>query len=404
MMMYTSLLVLALIGSVSARCDNSCSGHGVCLFDDVCQCYDNYGIGMGHDSGDCSERICPYEIAWVDTPDVEGNFHKYAECAGKGVCDRASGQCQCFEGYEGKGCQRATCPNSCSGHGTCEYIEDLGFASPYHDSVTEKRAWLDSAEHPLGSMPTEYHGWDKHKHRGCVCDALYGDVDCSKRMCPYVTDVLDQRDNLLIADDYQVQQLVFVPYFDDSNAPLAAADGGAASLVGQTFALTFKSKLNETFTTIPIVFADVTAADEEADMFNDIKQALLHLPNKVIDGVSVRRGLVRTASGTESSVATTAAGWYSIDITFSGDSVQGPQNLLWVEAIECASGCTPKITGLDARTKATLADPSHTIEQQSSHFHSFECGRRGKCDYATGICKCFAGYSGDSCHTLTTLV
>jgi hypothetical protein len=60
------------------------SGHGTCLTDDVCKCYDNWGVGLSHDSGDCSERICPYELAWVDNPDRTGKFHKYAECAGRG--------------------------------------------------------------------------------------------------------------------------------------------------------------------------------------------------------------------------------------------------------------------------------------------------------------------------------
>ena len=44
------------------RCDNACSGHGFCMTDDVCDCYDNFGVGMSMDSGDCSDMICPFEI------------------------------------------------------------------------------------------------------------------------------------------------------------------------------------------------------------------------------------------------------------------------------------------------------------------------------------------------------
>jgi hypothetical protein len=35
--------------------------------------------------------------------------HFYAECSGKGLCDRAAGVCKCFDGYEGGACQRSEC-------------------------------------------------------------------------------------------------------------------------------------------------------------------------------------------------------------------------------------------------------------------------------------------------------
>jgi len=370
--MFTRVLLFsAFLATAAANCDNNCSGHGTCLTDDVCRCYDNWGNGLSHDSGDCSDRICPFELAWVDQPNRQGKFHKYAECAGRGICNRDSGECQCFDGYEGKGCQRTTCPNDCSGHGTCEYIEDM--------SITEE--WAVYTRTEANRKTFDYHNWDEGKVRGCVCDATYGDIDCSKRMCPYANDVLDVRDNLLVDTKYQTQQLNF--------QALDLSSAGDTSLNGKTFALTFRSKLNETFTTIPIVFK----GDDLPDFVNDIQLALLNLPNRVIDGVTVTGNNRLDAE---------QPGLVSIDITFTGEGVQGPQNKILVEDYECGNGCTPKIDGLELQTRYS-GHVSNNTENVLADYNSYECGRRGKCDYNTGLCSCFTGYSGCACQVLTTL-
>nr|BAH60835.1 tubular mastigoneme protein [Ochromonas danica] len=365
-MFQARLLVLALcFAGIMAACDNNCSGHGTCSTDDVCECYDNWGVGLSHDSGDCSDRICPYELAWVDTPDNTVAFHKYAECANRGICNRETGECQCFDGYEGKGCQRSTCPNACSGHGTCEYIEELAFGETWNDY--SKQYFIEDPK----TFP--YHGWDNRKIRTCVCDPTYGDVDCSKRLCPYGNDVLDIQDNSIITN-YQIQQIRI------------KAINQLQGLRTQTFALTFKSKLNETFTTYPIVFDD----SDLNDFVHDVQLALLKLPNRVIDGVSVAAN------------RDYATDYLNLNITFTGNNVQGKQNLLVVESYECSDGCTPKITGIDVQT---LYNQKHSniSEVLAADYYSFECGRRGKCDYNTGLCNCFTGYTGDNCNTMTTL-
>jgi hypothetical protein len=33
--------------------------------------------------------------------------HYYQECSNKGVCDRGTGVCQCYDGYTGSSCQRS---------------------------------------------------------------------------------------------------------------------------------------------------------------------------------------------------------------------------------------------------------------------------------------------------------
>lgn len=352
---------------VHGACDNQCSGHGSCETDDVCNCYDNWGLGLAHDTGDCSDRICPFEIAWVETPNIDGKFHHYAECAGRGICDRSSGLCECFDGYEGKACQRTTCPNDCSGHGTCEYIEDLPYGVVWNQYDTD---------HFYNDPKTfSYYRWDSRKIRGCLCDAQYADVDCSKRMCPYGNDILAVHDNVLNSANNQKQRIRFeVNPFTN------------AAMQGKSFALTFTSKLNESFTTYPLNFD----YDNQADFVVDVRLALVSLPNKIIDDCEV-------------SVQEDDTDTFDIVIEFSGDAVQGTQHLLTVEAYECADGCTPKITGLPVDTKVDT-DPSTVSQTQESELNSYECGRRGKCDYSTGLCQCFEGYTGENCNTQTTLV
>lgn len=45
------------------------------------------------------------------------------ECSDAGLCDRDTGECRCFDGYDGSACQRSACPNDCSGHGQCRSNE-----------------------------------------------------------------------------------------------------------------------------------------------------------------------------------------------------------------------------------------------------------------------------------------
>merc|ERR1719183_210764 len=314
-MMKTSVAFLASIATVQAACDNQCSGHGSCMVDDVCDCYDNWGVGLGAslgESGDCSDRVCPFEIAWVDSPNSDGSFHNYAECSGKGLCDRGSGLCECFDGYEGKACSRSSCPNDCSGHGTCEYINDLALGSVYGQrgvSNFESYAYNRIA----------YEEWDSLKSRQCVCDAQYTDVDCSKRMCPHGDDVLDVKENLLVTERAQTQYITLIQEEDEF-------DGDTR----QTFALTFKSRLNETFTTYPI---STKGTANEAELRDDVHLALLTLPNKVIDKceVKVYNKVVVEPTGQADLSAIgptyhpTMKRQTDIEVVFSGDAVQGPQ-------------------------------------------------------------------------------
>ena len=131
---------------VSSSCAgmNDCSGHGVCGLSSTCECFAGWGASSDittYRSPDCSARVCPAEISWGDLPAYKSHQiinHQLSECSDKGICDRQSGNCMCFEGYQGKACEKMKCPNACSGHGVCMTLSRLArqrIALPLTDYV-----------------------------------------------------------------------------------------------------------------------------------------------------------------------------------------------------------------------------------------------------------------------------
>ena len=74
---------------------------------------------------DCSKRVCPHGRAWADVPTGPTTAHQFMECSNRGVCDRSTGICSCFDGFTGSACERTKCPNDCSGHGSCYSIKQM---------------------------------------------------------------------------------------------------------------------------------------------------------------------------------------------------------------------------------------------------------------------------------------
>jgi len=159
-----------LLALTQAFCPNGCSGHGSCGKNDKCSCYARpKSTDPAYTNYDCSERTCPKSSAWVDYATAENSAHLTAECSAKGACDRKTGECKCFDGYDGKACERTVCPGNCNGRGRC--ITQMQLA--YEASKTY-------------STP-----WDSVKHVGCVCDMGARGPDCSLEECPSGADVME---------------------------------------------------------------------------------------------------------------------------------------------------------------------------------------------------------------------
>merc|ERR1711988_69686 len=70
----------------------------------------------------------------VETTQDEGHF--YMECSNQGLCDRGTGQCECFDGYSGIDCGSTGCPNDCSGNGRCLSIAEMAKVAPTRSGNT----------------------------------------------------------------------------------------------------------------------------------------------------------------------------------------------------------------------------------------------------------------------------
>ena len=101
---------------------------------------------------------CPSGKAWVDIPTATDTAHATAECSNKGLCDRSSGKCGCFEGFTGDACQRLACPSTnsqeCSGHGKCMSMKRMA-------SQTDALP-LSAATTYTGAVKIENDGSEKH--------------------------------------------------------------------------------------------------------------------------------------------------------------------------------------------------------------------------------------------------
>jgi len=274
-----------------------------------------------------------------------------------------TGECECFDGYWGKACRRAQCPNDCSGHGTCEYMKEL------RTDVGDQFKWT-------GQAPTSdqfYHTfaglWDYDRQMACLCDAKWTDVDCSRRMCP-------KGNYALYSDQDQVDEIQKLL----TGTPTWTAD--------KFYALIFRSTLGEEFTTRPLYFGMNQDAGSTAAIMGN---ALKALPNRVIEDVVVTRA------------ADTVANSFDASITFAGACTSGDQYQINVVTHTCTNGCMPYLA---ASTDAETVDASHiaisTVTQGTKL--NKECSGRGICDYESGICECFSGYTDESCSTQTALI
>jgi len=187
------------------------------------------------------------------------------------------------------------------------------------------------------------------------------------------------------------------------------------------FALTFRSTLNEEFTTKTLNVYNLTE-----DMVAD---ALNSLPNKVIEEAEVvlYRNLSKynqTAAASyenrnqklwknpiypytqNSETSMFNYSWYDTDlvilITYSGSMTTGDQFALECKTAYCDAGCQPK---LDSPLDFKIGSKCNVVNNfETAYGLNIECSGRGSCDYTAGLCECYEGYTDEFCSTQTALI
>merc|ERR1712134_20271 len=170
-----------------------------------------YFASNGNGGKDCSTDKIKTSVKVIPgfTPDVvvagenlKCNHHPERECSDQGLCDRATGLCSCFAGYTGSSCQRTTCPDDCSGHGTCRSNRDVAY--DWAIAKTKQMHKKDKAD--ITELFKEIYfasydeAWDSDKHWGCKCDAGYRGPSCALVECPSYADPLDDKCNMASED------------------------------------------------------------------------------------------------------------------------------------------------------------------------------------------------------------
>lgn len=352
---------------------------------------DHWNCDAGYGGADCSLRMCPHSLTAFSSSDEAavgssaGLFwttgigqkssatfhgrHVYRECAGRGVCDYTLGECNCFDGFTGRGCRRRECPNSCSGHGIC-VNDDLNM---YHNThATGAEATLPSGRYAPTAASSDSNLWSSEIQQSCVCDGGWTGHDCSLRMCPVGDDPeTDCQDELA----YDVQEVTC---------------WGLDKSVDHYFSVQYTNPLGNTYTSAPVIVAQFSEGDAPTAV--SLQTALEALPNFAVPSVEVD---VTSRSLGGSLFESTMA------VTFVDPVNSGEQPLLDVAySTRCESGALPYFVNTDISFNCTVARaaPVDALREQA------ECSNRGLCNTRTGECACYDGYHGIACNTVSSTI
>jgi hypothetical protein len=372
----TSLTLSLLTGITQAECPNLCSGHGNCNNNDQCECYEEGKVlnkeGNEDESllfaqwtgADCSLLSCPRGISWSV---VNGavSHEMSVECSDAGVCNRRTGECECFETHTGSACQRTKCQNDCSGHGVC--TSNSHFAKEYARQMSEsinlrqrmpRCNGAPSAENCKRDvehldayfdtyMATYDNAWDAGLYYGCSCDLGYTGNDCSSRECPSSFDPVDNSCVITLVDGDNVEVLadiegLYTPWSTES----------LMESMEDTQAVEYLKQYD-----IDQVFSDPPEFITLRRSNSDLARACTSFYDGGSHGLDLTADLVVYPINPDS--------WMC--------------NYLWDSNFIKVPICGGRLSAL-------------------------ECSGRGLCDQTNGQCACFSGYGSEDCSETTNTI
>eukprot|EP01038_Epipyxis_sp_PR26KG_P012023 gene12023-16094_t len=222
------LFLISIVFIEIVCCDNSnpitfCGGKGYVSHETKeCVCI------TGRHGNNCQYKYCPFGKAWFAQPlEDDTRNMPLTECSNMGECDMFSGVCKCKPGFEGRACERTSCPtnvivsqstvkeitvdvtasqylpeiapiSTCSGHGMCLTMREMG---------------KEFNGRSLIRAPVDYNNWEADMLQGCVCDEGWEGYDCSSRVCPKGRDPLSSTYNYDVEERFVLQCLATEGYF-----------------------------------------------------------------------------------------------------------------------------------------------------------------------------------------------
>jgi hypothetical protein len=278
----------------------------------------------------CQDRGCPVRAAWFDDPVATDKAHQDAECSNRGLCDRGTGTCTCAVGFTGSACERLACPGSSGSGSTATTCSGAGTCVSMRVLALERRDETGDLDSVVyGTLPFGGSG-------GATWDA-------------------DKVHGCLCSDPESVFG------FDCSQRSCPTGSPPVVAATG----------LTELQTIVCTPAGGAVAADTVVQLsFRDVETSLLH-------GAS-------TAAEVEAALEAIGVGAVAVSIA-DGGTLCDAGDAVTVELQEQFGSVA--LLGVAGNVVAAVARP------QATTLLDLECSARGMCDYDTGLCECFDGYS-----------